>query len=158
LTLMMATRCAQVWCWARVFSTVLLSADPFPALTMVSLAESQVLACYIQGIVSPVCQLKSLISQPTVCQTLYSQTNPSKCILLADPDLVAHLWRLCDEQSQYHLHESVQGTEQKSQHERSRKMLILWFFLCGTGIRTRGLHLEPLHQPFCCDGFFQDRV
>jgi hypothetical protein len=28
------------------------------------------------------------------------------------------------------------------------------FFFCGTGVRTQGLHVEPLHHPFFCDGFF----
>jgi hypothetical protein len=28
----------------------------------------------------------------------------------------------------------------------------------GTGDWTPVLHLEPLHQPFFCEGFFQDRV
>jgi hypothetical protein len=38
--------------------------------------------------------------------------------------------------------------------------MILCAFLCVCGTRawTHGLHLESLHQPFFCDGFFQDRV
>jgi hypothetical protein len=32
-----------------------------------------------------------------------------------------------------------------------------FFFLWCWGLNS-GLHLEPLHQPFLCDGFFQDRV
>jgi hypothetical protein len=32
-----------------------------------------------------------------------------------------------------------------------------FFFWCA-GVWTQGLHLEPLHQPFFCDGIFQDRV
>jgi hypothetical protein len=30
--------------------------------------------------------------------------------------------------------------------------------VCGTGVWTQGLHLEPLHQPFFVMGFVQDRV
>jgi hypothetical protein len=29
------------------------------------------------------------------------------------------------------------------------------FFFCGTRAWTQGLHLEPLHQPFFCDGCFK---
>jgi hypothetical protein len=29
------------------------------------------------------------------------------------------------------------------------------FLLCGTGVWTQGLHLEPLHQPFFKMGFFE---
>jgi hypothetical protein len=32
------------------------------------------------------------------------------------------------------------------------------YLFCGTGAWTQDLHLEPLHQSFFCDGFFQDRV
>jgi hypothetical protein len=32
------------------------------------------------------------------------------------------------------------------------------FFSFDTGVWTQGLHLDPLHQPFFCDGFFWDRV
>jgi hypothetical protein len=28
-------------------------------------------------------------------------------------------------------------------------------FVCGTKVWAQGLHLEPLHQPYFCDGFFQ---
>jgi hypothetical protein len=28
-------------------------------------------------------------------------------------------------------------------------------FFCGTGIWTQGLHLEPLHHPYFCEGFFK---
>jgi hypothetical protein len=31
-------------------------------------------------------------------------------------------------------------------------------FFCDTGIWTRDLHLEPLHQSFFCEGFFWDKV
>jgi hypothetical protein len=30
-----------------------------------------------------------------------------------------------------------------------------FFFFWGTGARTSGLHLEPLHQPYFCEGFFK---
>jgi hypothetical protein len=33
-----------------------------------------------------------------------------------------------------------------------------FFFFCGTRVWTQGLHLEQLHQPFFCAGFFQGRV
>jgi hypothetical protein len=32
------------------------------------------------------------------------------------------------------------------------------FLFCVSGDWTQGLHLEPLHQLFFCDGFFRDRV
>jgi hypothetical protein len=32
------------------------------------------------------------------------------------------------------------------------------FCFCSTGAWIQGLHLEPFHQPFFCDGYFQDRV
>jgi hypothetical protein len=31
----------------------------------------------------------------------------------------------------------------------------LFFFFCGAGAWTQGLHLEPLYQPFLCEGFFE---
>jgi hypothetical protein len=34
----------------------------------------------------------------------------------------------------------------------------IFVFVWGTGAWTQGLHFEPLHQPFFCDGFFHDRV
>jgi hypothetical protein len=33
-----------------------------------------------------------------------------------------------------------------------------FFFFCGRGAWTQGLHFEPLHQPLFCDGCFPDRV
>jgi hypothetical protein len=27
-------------------------------------------------------------------------------------------------------------------------VICFFFFFCGTGVWTQGLHLEPLHQPF----------
>jgi hypothetical protein len=33
----------------------------------------------------------------------------------------------------------------------------IFFFFGGTRVWTQGLLLEPLHQPFFCDGFFGDR-
>jgi hypothetical protein len=35
--------------------------------------------------------------------------------------------------------------------------VVFWFFffLCGTGAWTQGLHLEPFHQPFFVKGFFE---
>jgi hypothetical protein len=30
-----------------------------------------------------------------------------------------------------------------------------FFFFCSTAVWTQGLHLELLHQPFFCDGFFE---
>jgi hypothetical protein len=30
-----------------------------------------------------------------------------------------------------------------------------FFLLCGTGVWTQGLHLEPLHHPFSVKGFFE---
>jgi hypothetical protein len=33
--------------------------------------------------------------------------------------------------------------------------VVPFFFFCGTGAWTRGLHLEPLHQPYLCEGFFE---
>jgi hypothetical protein len=35
---------------------------------------------------------------------------------------------------------------------------MLWpssFFFCGTRAWTQGLHLEPLYQPYFCEGFFE---
>jgi hypothetical protein len=29
-----------------------------------------------------------------------------------------------------------------------------FFFFCGLEVWTQGLHFEPLHQPYFCDGFF----
>jgi hypothetical protein len=29
------------------------------------------------------------------------------------------------------------------------------YFLCSTGAWTQGLHLEPLHHPHLCEGFFK---
>jgi hypothetical protein len=29
------------------------------------------------------------------------------------------------------------------------------FFFCGTGAWTQGLHLEPFHQPYFYEGFFE---
>jgi hypothetical protein len=36
-------------------------------------------------------------------------------------------------------------------------LLLNFFFLfiLGTGAWTQGLHLEPLHQPYFCEGFFE---
>jgi hypothetical protein len=31
----------------------------------------------------------------------------------------------------------------------------LVLFFCGTGVWTQGLHFEPLHQPYFCEGFFE---
>jgi hypothetical protein len=39
--------------------------------------------------------------------------------------------------------------------------LILIFFnfiFCSTEVWTQGLHPEPLHQPYFCDGYFWDKV
>jgi hypothetical protein len=36
--------------------------------------------------------------------------------------------------------------------------IYLFYFLGGTGAWNQGLHLEPLHQPFFCEGFFWYRV
>jgi hypothetical protein len=33
-----------------------------------------------------------------------------------------------------------------------------FFFFVVLRFELRVLHVEPLHQPFFCDGFFQDRV
>jgi hypothetical protein len=33
--------------------------------------------------------------------------------------------------------------------------LIQFFLFCGTGAWTQGLHLEPLHQPYFYEGFFE---
>jgi hypothetical protein len=33
--------------------------------------------------------------------------------------------------------------------------LSVFFFFCGDGIWTQGLHLKPLHQPFFVKGFFE---
>jgi hypothetical protein len=33
-------------------------------------------------------------------------------------------------------------------------LLFFFFFFCSTGAWTQGLHLEPLHQPYACKGFF----
>jgi hypothetical protein len=30
-----------------------------------------------------------------------------------------------------------------------------FFFFCGAGVWTQGLHLEPLHQLFFVQGFFK---
>jgi hypothetical protein len=30
-----------------------------------------------------------------------------------------------------------------------------FFFFCSTGVWTQGLHLEPPHQPYFCEGFFE---
>jgi hypothetical protein len=30
-----------------------------------------------------------------------------------------------------------------------------FFFFRGTGALTQGLHLEPIHQPYFCEGFFE---
>jgi hypothetical protein len=30
-----------------------------------------------------------------------------------------------------------------------------FFFFCCTGAWTQGLHLEPLHQPYFCEAFFE---
>jgi hypothetical protein len=30
-----------------------------------------------------------------------------------------------------------------------------FFFFLSTGAWTQGIHLEPLHQPFFCEGFFK---
>jgi hypothetical protein len=39
------------------------------------------------------------------------------------------------------------------------ELSLTFFFILGSiGAWTQGLHLEPLHQPFFDDGFFQDRV
>jgi hypothetical protein len=35
---------------------------------------------------------------------------------------------------------------------------VSFFFFCGTGAWTQGLHLEPLHQPYFCEGFLWDKV
>jgi hypothetical protein len=32
---------------------------------------------------------------------------------------------------------------------------LLFLCVCGTGVRTQGLHLGPLHQPFIVKGFFE---
>jgi hypothetical protein len=32
------------------------------------------------------------------------------------------------------------------------------FSFCGTRVWTQGFHLEPLYQPYFCEGFFWDRV
>jgi hypothetical protein len=34
----------------------------------------------------------------------------------------------------------------------------LYFFSSWYWVWTQGLHFEPLHQPFFCDGVFRDRV
>jgi hypothetical protein len=36
--------------------------------------------------------------------------------------------------------------------------LILFIYSFGTGVWTRGLHLEPVHQPYFCDGFFEKKL
>jgi hypothetical protein len=33
-----------------------------------------------------------------------------------------------------------------------------FFFFFSTRVWTQGVHLEPLHQPYFCDGFFRDKV
>jgi hypothetical protein len=33
-----------------------------------------------------------------------------------------------------------------------------FFFFCSAGAWIQGLHLDPLHQPYFCDGLFWDRV
>jgi hypothetical protein len=30
-----------------------------------------------------------------------------------------------------------------------------FFFFCGTGAWTQNLHVEPFHQPYFCEGFFE---
>jgi hypothetical protein len=37
-------------------------------------------------------------------------------------------------------------------------IFIFFFFFGGTRVLIQGLHLEPLHQSYFCDGIFQDRV
>jgi hypothetical protein len=37
-------------------------------------------------------------------------------------------------------------------------LLCLKLFFGGTGVWTQGLHFESFHQPFFCEGFFQDWV
>jgi hypothetical protein len=32
---------------------------------------------------------------------------------------------------------------------------LFFFFFCSTGVWTQDLHLEPLHQPYFCEGFFE---
>jgi hypothetical protein len=38
-----------------------------------------------------------------------------------------------------------------SKHEETFKKNLFW----GTGAWTQDLHLEPLHQPYFCEGFFE---
>jgi hypothetical protein len=44
------------------------------------------------------------------------------------------------------------GITDMHHHTRLRKA---FFFSCGTGVWTQGLHFEPLHQPFFVMGFFE---
>jgi hypothetical protein len=40
-----------------------------------------------------------------------------------------------------------------------KNIFLFWiFFFFDAGVWTQDLHLEPLHQPCLCDGFFWDRV
>jgi hypothetical protein len=41
---------------------------------------------------------------------------------------------------------------------REYKHFFVFFFFFCSEIWTHGLHLEPLHQSYFCDGFFWDRV
>jgi hypothetical protein len=36
-------------------------------------------------------------------------------------------------------------------------LLVLFIYFCGSGVLTQGFHLEPFHQPYFCEGFFEIR-
>jgi hypothetical protein len=38
---------------------------------------------------------------------------------------------------------------------KTTPFFFFFFFFCGTGVWTQALHLEPLYQPYFCEGFFE---
>jgi hypothetical protein len=60
------------------------------------------------------------------------------------------------EEPMFELHPKGRGKKKKKtiKSQSDRRSSFFFFLFYGTRVGTQSLHLEPLHQPYFCDGFF----